>query len=774
MKYIKLICTLFVFYFFILIISVLGCDDFKNYLKDTNINLTKQQKYFLYLENCGSVYTENKKRKIAQKIVTDEEGNITDIVDNYSCELYFKYTKPSKNECPAYVLDKKKGEWNFYDCTKNKDSKNVKVNEYKLDKEDERKILIAELKRYLPFKKGATRLSQESCKRITSSGGRVSDRYDYIEGNHFKMKFIRIPKRIKELVYHRAGDDKEKNIPENSMNPENILIKNKNKDDEYILWPIYPEDTFHYKRVLELLKANKEKIIVDEMDAFTTASRSILVKDKDNFFSIKTSSNIVANKTDAMTRSDKYLRSSEAESIVKLTKLVHNNSSKNKTSKTSKTNLILQEEPFAASIKFKGPKYESLEKVRREKYIIKLMELKNDEDINKVERLNFLPALIKIKDVLYLVSKNEKNEVIKKALTLEKEQMKIIYDSNFGPTEITKVSNIDDYISEDKYNKTISGISEVWLNHKIVKKIEENSNVNLFAQIRPTKYEGFSKDIKSEGMVTRLMPEGFGSGRNTYIPGFVMNHPKHSVEVAHTYGNCRKSDFKCVKNFWIENYIKPLARSIAQLAFNHGIYMTSIHGQQFLMEIDEDQKPTSHIVVRDFIDGQIMSKLICNEKLNEIPTKMPHDESNLLTLPMEFVHSVFSPNLPVWAKDVTDKFIGVFYNELNLEIARLLGIGVEIVASAVVDGNQYDLTKLGLNDKNKIAKLHCGNNSSLQKCNDIDCSTFLNTNTTTSSNSNSPTLENCKNNDKDNGKNTLNIKGVLNNVLSSEHAKDKK
>lgn len=103
------------------------------------------------------------------------------------------------------------------------------------------------------------------------------------------------------------------------------------------------------------------------------------------------------------------------------------------------------------------------------------------------------------------------------------------------------------------------------------------------------------------GMIVRSYEELPNSGKR-YVPGFSVLHEDMGAVIAKANGSSNPAEF------WNENYNKPLARALAEFFVATGIRYDSPHSQNFLVELDERNKPTGKIVLRDFGDSYLYEK----------------------------------------------------------------------------------------------------------------------------------------------------------------------
>lgn len=103
-----------------------------------------------------------------------------------------------------------------------------------------------------------------------------------------------------------------------------------------------------------------------------------------------------------------------------------------------------------------------------------------------------------------------------------------------------------------------------------------------------------------QGMVIRSLGElNNPEGKRIYLPGFSALHDKVGREIAEKNGS------KDPYEFWNEHFIKAVGRALGELAARTGLVYESKHAQNFLIELDENLKPTGRIVLRDLSDLEI-------------------------------------------------------------------------------------------------------------------------------------------------------------------------
>lgn len=112
-------------------------------------------------------------------------------------------------------------------------------------------------------------------------------------------------------------------------------------------------------------------------------------------------------------------------------------------------------------------------------------------------------------------------------------------------------------------------------------------------------------------MVVRSLDE-IDTEERTFLPAFSAVHETVGKAIA------EKNGFKDPVQFWMKHYTEPLGRALAELAAITGLSYDSPHGQNFLIELDKNSKPTGRIVLRDLGDVFINGPVYENTRLKDI------------------------------------------------------------------------------------------------------------------------------------------------------------
>lgn len=107
----------------------------------------------------------------------------------------------------------------------------------------------------------------------------------------------------------------------------------------------------------------------------------------------------------------------------------------------------------------------------------------------------------------------------------------------------------------------------------------------------------------NQAMVVRDLGE-LSSGKYYYLPGFSALEENVGKDIALENGSKNPAEF------WRENYIKPLGRSLAEYQADFGLSFDSPHSQNFLIELNKNFKPTGRIVLRDLGDTYLFGDFL--------------------------------------------------------------------------------------------------------------------------------------------------------------------
>lgn len=179
-----------------------------------------------------------------------------------------------------------------------------------------------------------------------------------------------------------------------------------------------------------------------------------------------------------------------------------------------------------------------------------------------------------------------------------------------------------------------------------------------------------------QAMVLRSY-EALTNSKKTYVPGFSIMHEKFGRQIALANGSNDPA------SYWNENYNKPLARALAEFTAITGMTYDSPHSQNFLVELDANNKPTGKIVLRDFGDTYLISDFF--EAIKRTDILKVWDQHNLRRgyIPMQvgILHGNKAPN---WIDMVGNgvnsynKWGVEFFKEYEKEFLRQTGVNLKL------------------------------------------------------------------------------------------------
>lgn len=155
-----------------------------------------------------------------------------------------------------------------------------------------------------------------------------------------------------------------------------------------------------------------------------------------------------------------------------------------------------------------------------------------------------------------------------------------------------------------------------------------------------------------------------------YVPGFSILHEETGKQIAKINGSSDPAAY------WNEHYIKPMAHSAAEIVARTGIWYDSPHGQNFLVELTKDLKPTGRMVLRDlgdiYVNQQVMQALGESEVLKKFSTK----ENIIKSLNVSFgpLHGNVVPSwinqtiYNSWAKEFYSVFKADYFQSTGITI----------------------------------------------------------------------------------------------------------
>jgi len=194
----------------------------------------------------------------------------------------------------------------------------------------------------------------------------------------------------------------------------------------------------------------------------------------------------------------------------------------------------------------------------------------------------------------------------------------------------------------------------------------------------------FGLESIDQGMIIRSLNElpQAGAGK-FYAPGFAVLHDKTGAEIARMNG----SDDPAA--YWEEHYNMPLARALAELAARTGVTYDSPHSQNFLVEFDQNMKPTGRIVLRDLGDVYVNREFTEAMGRRDVAAYFEHDNVVSRSIPMA-VGVLHGNQDPSWMSSLIYKEWGQkFFREFNKTFAEISGIKATDIPFSVSQDGKY-------------------------------------------------------------------------------------
>ncbi|MEO5668872.1 MAG: hypothetical protein ABIR96_12500 [Bdellovibrionota bacterium] len=170
-------------------------------------------------------------------------------------------------------------------------------------------------------------------------------------------------------------------------------------------------------------------------------------------------------------------------------------------------------------------------------------------------------------------------------------------------------------------------------------------------------------------------------GKRYYIPAFSIMHDETSRMLA------AKAGAADVAAYWRENYNKPLAEALAEFTAHFGLTYDSGHGQNFLLELDENMKPTGKVVLRDFADSYAQKEYLQALNWDEFLSKW--DADNIVDGHLQMSVGILHGNTPPsWMSEQEYARYSVeFFDAYDKKFSSLTGVPVSELKKTPVTGN---------------------------------------------------------------------------------------
>ncbi|MBY0414701.1 MAG: hypothetical protein K2Q18_11065, partial [Bdellovibrionales bacterium] len=153
-------------------------------------------------------------------------------------------------------------------------------------------------------------------------------------------------------------------------------------------------------------------------------------------------------------------------------------------------------------------------------------------------------------------------------------------------------------------------------------------------------------------------------------PAFSLLHEEEGVRIAKLNGATS------AVSYWEKHLNQPLARAMAEYFSKTGAWFDSPHGQNFLVELDQDMKPTGRIVLRDLGDSYLLEDFVKNTPFAWIMKGWEDGKvvKNEMRIAIGLIHG---NTLPSWMHPVEYKEYGwSFFRSFEKEFAKRSNIPV--------------------------------------------------------------------------------------------------
>lgn len=179
--------------------------------------------------------------------------------------------------------------------------------------------------------------------------------------------------------------------------------------------------------------------------------------------------------------------------------------------------------------------------------------------------------------------------------------------------------------------------------------------------------------------------------KSIFIPGFSVLHEETGRKIALKNGSTDPAAY------WTENYIRPVARALGELAARTGMQFDSPHSQNFLVEFDQNLKPTGRIVLRDLADLYIYrSILTALHPESKVYLKNFKQQENILKVIAAGFGPLHGNSFPSWVSDgLYSKWNTMFFSEFETTFSKMTGLATsdykttEGSRANAYFGNQY-------------------------------------------------------------------------------------
>ncbi len=165
---------------------------------------------------------------------------------------------------------------------------------------------------------------------------------------------------------------------------------------------------------------------------------------------------------------------------------------------------------------------------------------------------------------------------------------KLDEDQIYGPYMASKIAQASQHFSE-----------------QLPSELSVQRFVHLLIQKEPLGFVLHLGGSDTQGLSVREL-ETFEK-QHYYLPGFSAVHSETGKMIVQRILKKDGVSDQEISDFWRIHFADPLGRSMAEFLSRTGISYSSAHGQNFLIELDHDYRPTGRIVFRDFGDQMLLS-----------------------------------------------------------------------------------------------------------------------------------------------------------------------
>ena len=212
-------------------------------------------------------------------------------------------------------------------------------------------------------------------------------------------------------------------------------------------------------------------------------------------------------------------------------------------------------------------------------------------------------------------------------------------------------------------NKGVNGkqVVKARIATTISEKVDEKFNLQNL-KVQPETMGGTIKEL-NHGYIVRELGDDFVSGKKHYLPGFSALNETVGKEIAKING----SDDPAY--FWAKHYHEQLGKASAEMFSFFGMSYSSAHSQQYIIELDENFKPTGKIFFRDIADSSAFRNFFLQHDIKNLESIwMDH---HLKDVPWIASGTLDGMTPPSWLKEsdymyMNESFVESFEKKLSV------------------------------------------------------------------------------------------------------------